>query len=307
MQKIVINSCTNSKCVLTIGSFDGMHLGHQQLLNAVNIIGKKNNLKRSIILFQPYPHEYFCDRNGLIRRPRISFLRDQVALLMSKKLIDEIIIFHFTDSIANLSAADFIEKILIKKLNTTHIVIGENFKFGKNASGSNTDFIKHSINCTVIPSLMINNYKVSSSHIRDLAKQNELQLLKRFLGHNIHYTARVISGKKIGRKHNVATINLNVAQHTQLAVHGIYVAYVYIDGVKYQAVISSGFNPTVCDSETFKLEAHLLNENLNLYGKIATIEVLHFLRKEIKYNNHQDLFSQINQDILMAKEYFFIN
>lgn len=305
MFKIIINSLQDESlpCVATIGNFDGMHLGHMQLISRLNDVMYRDKYRRTVITFEPLPLEYFADCSNSQRLPRLSLMRDKFKVLKSLGFIDEFIILRFNTSLSNMSPADFIDDILIKKLGVLHVVIGHDFKFGKNGAGNIADFHKAEIETTEIKPYFVNGNRVSSSIVREYASENNLEQLRRYLGRNIHYTSRVIYGNQLGRKFGVPTINLCLGKNKP-ALWGIFVAVVYIDGVRYNAVASIGKNPTVSNLDTYKLEAHLLDVDLDLYGKIATVEILKFLREERKFDDLDTLFKQIHLDLSQSREYF---
>ena len=217
--------------------------------------------------------------------------------------VDELIVIHFNSNIAKLSPKEFIQSILQEQLNTVKVVIGHDFRFGVGGAGSIDDLQKYGLDVEMVPPYCIDNKRVSSSLIREYASINDLKSVSKYLGRNLHYTSRVIHGNHLGRKFGVPTINLSLG-HNKPALWGIYVAHVYIDGVRYQAVASIGKNPTVSKLDNYKLEAHLFDTDLDLYGKVATIEILAFLRNELKFNDLDLLFEQIHIDIKNSKLYF---
>ncbi|MDQ5921789.1 MAG: riboflavin kinase / adenylyltransferase [Pseudomonadota bacterium] len=298
LHELDIHDC---KSVVAIGNFDGVHLGHQQLLAMLDDVAVQNSYKRVAIIFEPLPLEYFLDQKNQHRIPRLSLLRDKFYYLQS--LVDELVVIHFNAAIADLTPQQFIQHILKQKLNAAHVVIGHDFRFGRGRSGSVEDFIKHDIECTVVEPVILDQVRVSSSIIREFANNNDLLNVTRYLGHNLHYTARIVHGKKMGRKFGVPTINLTLGKY-RLALWGVYVAKVYIDHCTYNAVVSIGKNPTTNNLGVYNLEAHLLDVDLDLYGKIATIEILQFIRQECKFNDLDSLFDQIHSDIACARNYF---
>ena len=304
MYKIVLNSNNQLQdAVATIGNFDGLHLGHQQLLQKLNIIASANNYKRILITFESLPQEYFCDIKGELRRSRLSLLRDKYFILKEKNLVDELIIIHFNSNIAKMSYDIFIEQILKSQLNIKHVVVGHDFRFGNLGLGNINSFAKHGVSSTEFAEYCLDNERISSSMLRQLASENKLFELHQYLGRNLHYTSRVIRGNQLGRTLGVPTINLSLGRNKP-ALWGIYTAYVYIDNIKYKAVASIGRNPTICDNGGYKLEAHLLDIDLDLYGKIARVELLSFLRNELKFANIDELISQMQQDLINTRKYF---
>jgi riboflavin kinase / FMN adenylyltransferase len=297
---------TTTKSVVTIGSFDGLHLGHQELFKQMEAIAVKYNYRTIVITFEPLPLEYFLQKENKARLPRLSMLRDKVRILKKLGYIDEVVVIHFNALVAALTADDFIQKILKQKLNTCHAVVGYDFKFGKDGRGTAVDLINNGINVTNIGSYQIKDTLVSSSRLRELALNNQLAKIKAYLGRNLQYTARVIYGKQLGQKYKVPTLNLSLGRN-KLALHGIYVAWVYLQETRYNAVVSIGTNPSTSDDEDYHLEAHLLDKTVNAYGMIATVEILMFLRAEKKFMDLTSLFQQIKLDIEEAKQYFQTN
>ncbi|MCE2706392.1 MAG: riboflavin biosynthesis protein RibF [Proteobacteria bacterium] len=305
MYRIIINqrSDAKEKSIVTIGNFDGMHLGHMQLFTKLNKIANIQNLRRIVVTFEPLPLEYFADCKKEQRLARLGLLRDKYLFLKNLGFIDELVIIRFNASLCDLSPSQFTQQVLIKELKVTHVVIGHDFRFGKNATGGKEDLLRHNIDVTTVEPYYIENNRVSSSIVRQFAMDNNLHSLKQYLGRNIHYTSRVVHGNHLGRKFGVPTINLCVG-HNRPALWGIYIAYVYIDGIRYNSVASIGKNPTISDMNIYKLEAHLLDVDLDLYGKIATVEILEFLRLEQKFSDLNTLFVQIHRDLDNSREFF---
>lgn len=304
MQKIILNGikAKNLKSVVTIGNFDGVHLGHQKLFKVMNDVALNNNYKQVVLMFEPLPLEYFSWLKQTAIPARLSFLRDKIDIIKDITTIDEVIVLHFNHSIAKLTPAAFID-FLKNRLNACHVVVGHDFRFGHKASGGVAELKTSGLNVTQVEALVDNGIIISSSFIRQLAKRNDLVAIKYYMGRNIRYSSRIIYGNQIGRKYNVPTINLDLG-HKKPVLHGIYIARVHIEGVSYNAVASIGKNPTISNAKRYNLEAHLLDVSINLYGKIATVEILKFMRSEAKFINLAILFQQIHQDIQEAKFYF---
>lgn len=301
MKIVDLNICAYQNAIATIGSFDGMHLGHQALINNLNNIAHSSHYKRVIISFEPLPLEYFYDQAGISRIARLSLLRDKVAIW--QKLFDQCVILYFNSTTSQIAADDFVKQVLQHRLNIKHMVIGDDFKFGYQGLGTKNTLIAQGIQVNEFKTYYKNTLRISSTLIRNLAQNNELIELRKYLGHNIRYTSRVIYGQQLGTKYGVPTINLNLG-HNRPALWGIYVALVHIEGVSYHATASIGKNPTVSTSDNYKLEAHLLDINLNLYGKIATIELIQFIRVELKFDSLESLFKQIHYDLDYTRNFF---
>ncbi|MDD3265783.1 MAG: riboflavin biosynthesis protein RibF [Burkholderiales bacterium] len=307
MFRIKLNNSINlekaTKVIATIGNFDGVHEGHKKLLRQLDSKGKEYNAWRVVITFDILPREYFADQVNTLRLPRIGLLRDKIRVLAETNLVDEVVVLHFNSYLAKLSPEEFIDQILKKKLKVSHMLVGHDFHFGNKASGSIHDIIDAGIDCEEFSEVCYDNVRISSSLIRELASEQNLSLIKKYLGHNISYTSRVVYGNQIGRKYGVPTINLELRK-IRPVLWGIYVGFVYIDGHRYNGVISIGKNPTVGDGKVYKVEAHLLDVDLNLYGKIASVEILYYLRPELKFTDLDTLFNQIHQDMQDARDFF---
>lgn len=291
------------KIIATVGNFDGVHLGHLELLMQLNQQAKDGQAWRILITFDVLPHEYFADINNKLRSPRIGLLRDKINIIKKSGLVDEVVILHFNHAIANLTPNEFIQRILINKLNISDMLVGHDFRFGYQALGNLSDLRRNGINAHEFAEIKYNQVRVSSSLIRELATEQNIELIRSYLGHNVCYTSRVVYGNQLGRKYGVPTINLNL-RRIRPVLWGIYTGFVYIDGCRYNGVISIGKNPTVSDGKVYKVEAHLLDVDLNLYGKIATVEILDYLRSELKFTDLDALFTQIHKDMQDARDFF---
>jgi len=302
MIKIDINQHKFEKYIATIGNFDGLHLGHVKLLSNMSQYATQNNLGRLIITFEPLTHEFLCIAKKTEVQSRLSLIRDKIRYIQGQKLADKVLIIRFNREMMSLSPHQFIHKIT-DKFSLDTVMVGHDFKFGYKTSGTILDFSKENINTLLCDDFLIESNKASSTNIRELLSNNKLDKAYAMLGHSLCYTSRVVKGNQLGRKFGVPTINLNLG-FRRPAVWGVYFAYVHIEGNRYNAVASIGKNPTVSDSEYYKLEAHLIDVNMDLYGKIATIEFLEFLRPELKFNNLDELFVAIADDLLQTRKFF---
>ena len=289
--------------IATSGTFDGLHQGHMELLGLLNQQAQLAGAWRLLITFDLLPHEYFADRAEKLRQPRISLLRDKIRLIAASDLVDEVVILHFNQALATLSADKFTRKVLQQQLGVTAMIVGHDFRFGNLAQGTSADLERNGITITEFPELKHNHVRISSSLIRKLAAEQNLAVIRNYLGHNICFSARIVRGNQLARTYGIPTINLNLAQ-IRPVLWGIYVSYVYIEGIRYQGVTNIGKNPTVSAGKVYKIETHLFDVALNLYGKIARVEILHFLRPELKFADLESLFKQIYQDMAAARNFF---
>ncbi|APC96888.1 bifunctional riboflavin kinase/FAD synthetase [Francisella frigiditurris] len=292
------NFSSSKKSVVTIGSFDGVHLGHQSIINKLKDIANKENLTPFVIFFEPLPKEFFLKNAA---PARIYSFRDKV-INIKETGIENIICLKFDKKIINIEAEDFIKEFLVKKLKIDHILIGDDFKFGKDRKGDYDMLLKYSkkLGFTVdkLSTLNIENKRVSSSLIRNALLQHDLNKAQTLLGHNFKINGRVIHGQKNGRKLGFHTANLKLPKNS--ALKGVFLTKIYIDNETYFGVTNAGVRPTL-DGKNFLLETHIFNFNKEIYKKHITVEILDFIRAEKKFNSFEELKTQINQDIQTAK------
>lgn len=292
-----------SGCVATIGNFDGLHLGHQHVINQLKAVAEIKDLPAVVIIFEPQPVEFFAPDKA---PRRLSRLRDKI-MQMSHLGIDILLCLEFTRSFAELTAAQFVHDILIQRLNIKHLVIGDDFRFGKNRNGD-FDYLKscgHDNDFEVenTHTLLIDNERVSSTRIRQCLANNDLVTTRQLLGRPYTLAGKVAHGKKLGRDLGFPTINLKMGPRP-IAVHGIFAVLVKgLDNRVLRGVASIGTRPTVNGVGTI-LEVYILNFSEQIYGRCVEIEILHKLRDEEKYDSLTALKTQINQDIEDAKTYF---
>ena len=282
---------------IAIGSFDGVHLGHQAIISELKKISKSNNLEPYIFFFEPLPKEFFMKENAPLR---VYDFRNKV-LNIEKNGIDNIICQNFNQKFANISAENFVD-FLIKKLSVKHIIIGDDFKFGKARKGDYELLKKLSVEngFTVdkISTLNLDNHRVSSTDIRKAFASHDLETVTELLGSPYQINGRVINGQQNGRKIGFHTANLKLLKSSVLK--GVFLTKTHIDGKSYYGVTNAGTRPTV-DGKNNLLETHLFDFSDDIYGKHITVEILKFIRAEKKFANFNELKEQIAKDIQTAK------
>lgn len=292
------NFSSSKKSVVTIGSFDGVHLGHQSIINKLKDIANKENLTPYVIFFEPLPKEFFLKN---IAPARIYSFRDKVINIKATG-IENIICLRFDKKIINIEAETFIEEFLVNKLKIDHIIIGDDFKFGKGRKGDYDMLLKYSkkfdFSVDKLSALNIENKRVSSSLIRNALLEHDLNKAQKLLGHNFKINGRVIHGQKNGRKLGFHTANLKLPKNS--ALKGVFLTRIYIDNEVYYGVTNAGVRPTL-DGKNFLLETHIFNFSKEIYKKHISVEILDFIRSEKKFNSFEELKTQINQDIETAK------
>lgn len=288
-------------CVLTIGNFDGIHLGHQQALNKVKKLSHSSKLPGVVLVFEPTPIEFFNAKNPPVR---LMNLREKLQGFKQTD-IDFVLVCRFNAFFAELTAEDFVQKILLKGLNVKHLVVGDDFCFGKNRQG-NFAYLQKSgkkfgFGVSDLPTYQIDQERVSSTRVRKALQQDDLLQAKRLLGQSFLFDGRVIHGKKLGRKIGFRTLNLN-PKRIQMPVSGVFA--VKVKGIAKQpwaGVANIGVRPTVNGLRP-SIEVHLFNWSKDIYGKHVQIELQAFIRPEIKFDSLDSLVEQIKQDIQQAKQ-----
>ncbi|MGQ4005629.1 bifunctional riboflavin kinase/FAD synthetase [Francisellaceae bacterium CB300] len=283
---------------IAIGSFDGVHLGHQAIIAELKKISQTYNLEPYIFFFEPLPKEFFMKENA---PSRVYDFRNKV-LNIKKTGIDNVICQKFNQKFANIDANDFVD-FLTKKLNVKHIIVGDDFKFGKARKG-NYELLKklsaeNDFTVDKISTLNLDNHRVSSTDIRKAFLNSDLETVTDLLGHPYQINGRVIHGQQNGRKIGFHTANLKLLKNSILK--GVFLTKTYIDSNSYYGVTNAGTRPTV-DGKSNLLETHFFDFSDDIYGKHITVEIVRFIRAEKKFANFDELKKQIAKDIQTAKK-----
>ncbi len=289
--------------VVTIGNFDGIHLGHQHVLEQLKSAAVERQLSSIVIIFEPQPIEYFAPDKA---PKRLARFREKLDYLKSKQ-IDYLLCLKFDRALAELYAEDFVKSILINRLNTQHLVIGDDFRFGKNRSG-NFQFLldagrKFGFSVQNTDTLLIDGARVSSTRIRDCIQSDDFNQAAKLLGRPYTLSGKIAHGKKLGRELGFPTINIKMGDKT-LIVKGIFAVSVKgIDNRVLPGVASIGTRPTVNGVDTI-LEVFILDFDQDVYGYSVDVEFLHKIRNEEKFDSLEELGLHIEQDTIKARQYF---
>ncbi len=299
-------------CVLTIGNFDGIHIGHQAVLKLVYEEAKKRKLIPSIMTFYPHPREYFANlkkRLDLIPA-QISTTRDKLSAFIEYG-INQIIIERFNEKLAKIPANVFIKELLVKKFKIQWILVGINFRFGYNRKGDidllRKAGLKYGFDVKILKNIVDQFGKpISSSDIRLALSSGNFFHAQNLLGRPFSLSGHVIHGKKLGRYLGFPTINLQVVKNFVIQ-KGVYIVRVYgLNANFLRGVANLGVRPTIENQNRTLLEINLLDikNNINVYGKLIRVEFLHKLRDEKKFSNFSNLISAIRIDRQNAQSYF---
>jgi len=288
--------------VIAIGNFDGLHLGHQAVIQTMLEKARTLGAPPAIMSFYPHPRHFFSTYKHPIRLQRLH----QKVELLQQWGVELMYLVHFTLGFSKLSAWDFADVILHRHLGAKHVVTGHDFFYGHQRSGSpeilQQDTKKLGIGCTIVDAVEIEGGRCSSTAIRELLHEGKLDETEQLLGRLYSIEGRVQHGDKRGRTIGIPTANINL-HRLALPALGAYIAEAWVDGALYPAVANVGLRPTV-QGTTPLLEVHLLNQEQNLYGKRMEVSLHQYLRPEIKFDGLEQLKSQIHDDIGAAEAYF---
>ena len=297
-----LNDVSKHPKAVTIGNFDGVHKGHQVLINTTKDISTKNNVESLIFTFDKLPKEIF----GPDTLQRLHDNRTKESILSSYK-VDTMLSIDFNE-IKDYTADYFCEEILIKKLNVQYLIIGENFKFGKDRLGDIEklkQYCKENTFELIIPRLeTYDGIKISSSRIRRLLNQGNISEARECLGRDYMLSGTVISGEKLGRKLGYPTANIKLEHDYPL--DGVYLTKTVVEEKSYMSLASVGNKPTFDGTEKI-LEVFILDFHDDIYSKNIEVYFLEEIRKQIKFNNEDELIKQMNEDhnyaIINSKKY----
>jgi len=290
-------------CALTIGNFDGVHLGHLKILKSLKKAALEQNLPSCIMSFEPLPMEYFDHQSAPARLHRI---REKWCALQEAN-VDYFLCAKFNHQLAELSADDFIKNILLEKLNVKYLLVGDDFRFGNKRCG---DFEtlkqagqKYGFEVQNTASYCFENERISSTRIRQALLQNNLQHAEDMLGRPYQICGRIAHGDKRGRTIGFPTANIKLHRHAT-AVHGVYAVHMTGENnLSANGVANIGKRPTV-DGQHLQLEVHLFDFDKEIYGQNVCVEFKQKIRDEKRFDSFDDLKQQIIKDSKQAKQYF---
>ena len=298
-----LNSHDSRPVALTIGNFDGVHLGHQALLNELLAAAQARGLQTAVIIFEPHPREFFTPQQA---PARLTSLREKLEFFAALG-IDRVQICRFNAHFAQMGAADFIN-VLHEKLFAKFVLIGDDFRFGSGRTGdfalmekigAQLDFAVHAVR-----SVKHDGVRISSTEIRAALLAGQMREAQRYLGRHYSISGRVVHGDGLGRKIGYPTANIQL-KHNRPPLSGIFVVQVHAEGLGVlQGVASLGVRPTVKHDANPVFEVHLFEFEQQIYGKHLRVEFLQKLRDEEKYPDVETLTRHIALDVEHAKKWF---
>ncbi|HNA01490.1 MAG TPA: riboflavin biosynthesis protein RibF, partial [Ferruginibacter sp.] len=283
--------------VITIGTFDGVHAGHRQIIERLKQTAAEAGGESVIITFHPHPRKVV---SSVITGVRLINTLDERIELLEKTGIDHLVIVPFTDYFANQSADEYIRDFLVARFRPHTIIIGYDHRFGRERSGNYSlleeKAPQYGYRLMEIPEHLLDSIKVSSTNIRNAILHSNADEANRLLGYTFFFEGEVIHGDKIGREIGYPTANLKSTDDEKIVMgDGIYAVYATVDGLQYKGMMSIGFRPTV-NGRTRVTEVNLFDFDQSIYGKKIRVHVKKYLRSEVKFNGLEELKEQLHKD-----------
>lgn len=294
----------NMKRVMALGFFDGIHVGHKSLLNKTKEMADKLSAMPSVLTFDVHPDNIVFNKEV----PLINSASDREDIIRREFGIDNVVFIHFNRKVMQMDWKEFIDEI-ISELNVCGIVVGYDFCFGYKGQGT-VDKLKEycsqlGIDCEVVPAVKINGEIVSSTIIRKLIENGDIEKANEYLGHAHTLADTVRSGYHLGTKLGTPTINMKFPEGVLVPKRGVYAAKVFLeDGSEHISVTNIGVRPTVSDENSVSVESFILDFSGNLYDRHVRLEFYKYLRPEKKFASPDELARQINIDAETTKAYF---
>lgn len=302
-RKELAKTATAGKHAISIGVFDGVHIGHLALVDKMLTEGDERGLTGGVVTFYPHP--------VAVIRPDIEFtyltsLQNRIELL-HKAGVEFVSVLEFDDQLQQVSARDFC-KMLIEEAQMELLVVGDDFKLGRNGEGD-IKILKNiglelGFEVINVPLVQENTSKVSSTRIREALSSGSMEEVDSLMGHRYQLDGRVILGDQRGRTIGFPTLNVDIATDRSTPPNGVYITETFIKGEKLSSITNIGSRPTFSIESKNHLETHLFDFNEDVYGEHATVEFISRLRDERKFNSGDELVLQIKSDVKKALDYF---
>ncbi len=283
--------------VVTVGTFDGVHVGHQEIFHRMQEMAGQNGGETVVVTFHPHPRLVVHSDN---RNLKFINTRERKYKLLEKSGIDNLIIIPFTQAFSRLSSEEFVKQYLVDKIGVYKLVIGYDHHFGKNREGDISGLMKmgNKYNFTVeeVPARFIHNIAVSSTQIRNALRLGEVKLASDLLGYEYSIQGTVVPGKKLGRDIGFPTANIELQDEYKLiSAVGVYACRIEVEGVMYKGMGNIGYRPTV-DHGDLTIEVHIFDFSTEIYDQTITIYFVERIRDEIKFRNLEALRQQLMKD-----------
>ena len=289
--------------VVTIGTFDGVHIGHQKIISQLVDIAKTNDLQALVLTFFPHPRMVVQKDSDI----KLINTIDEKAAQLQELGVDHLVVKEFTKSFSRLTALEYVRDVLVNKLKVKHIIVGYDHHFGRNRTATIDDLIEfgkfYDFEVTQIDAQEIGDVAVSSTKIRTALHEGKMKIANQFLGYDFMLTGIVVKGKGLGSNLNFPTANIHIEESYKLIPkEGVYLVQSNLNGHQTYGMMNIGKNPTVSQDNKTHIEVHFFDFDGDLYGKTLKIELLDHLRSEIKFPNIDALKEQLENDKSTAKQ-----
>lgn len=289
--------------VVTIGTFDGVHVGHQKIINRLVHIAETNKLQALVLTFFPHPRMVVQKDSSI----KLINTIDEKAAQLQQLGVDHLVLKEFTKTFSRLSALEYVRDVLVNKLKVKHIIVGYDHHFGRNRTATIEDLIEfgkfYGFEVTQIDAQEVGDVAVSSTKIRAALSEGNMRVANDFLGYNFMLTGTVVKGKGLGANLSFPTANIFIEEPYKLIPkQGVYLVQSKIENQLVYGMMNIGKNPTVSQDNKTHIEVHFFNLDANLYSKTLKIELLEHLRSEIKFPNIEALKVQLEKDKALAQQ-----
>ncbi|MGB0479705.1 MAG: bifunctional riboflavin kinase/FAD synthetase [Flavobacteriaceae bacterium] len=289
--------------VVTIGTFDGVHVGHQKIINRLVHIAETNKLQALVLTFFPHPRMVVQKDSSI----KLINTIDEKAAQLQQLGVDHLVLKEFTKTFSRLSALEYVRDVLVNKLKVKHIIVGYDHHFGRNRTATIEDLIEfgkfYGFEVTQIDAQEVGDVAVSSTKIRAALREGNMRVANDFLGYNFMLTGTVVKGKGLGANLSFPTANIFIEEPYKLIPkQGVYLVQSKIENQLVYGMMNIGKNPTVSQDNKTHIEVHFFNLDANLYTKTLKIELLEHLRSEIKFPNIEALKVQLEKDKALAQK-----
>ena len=289
---------------LSIGMFDGVHIGHQSIIRKLNAISAEKNLESAILTFWPHPRIVFNPKDDL----KLLNTIDEKTYFLEKHGLQNLFLKEFDEDFRNLTGEEFVTQILVAKLNVKHLIIGYDHTFGKNKSGDFSLLKKMSPTCGFeveqVEAVDFEDKHISSTKIRHALLNGDVVAANKMLGYAYSLRGTVIHGKKIGRTIGYPTANIAIESIKLLPKKGAYIVEVFIKEQHFKGMLSIGTNPTVA-GESVSVEVYILDFEADIYGEEISVNFRDFLHDEIKFENLEKLIERLDEDKIQTANFQF--
>ena len=292
------------KAVVTVGTFDGIHKGHTDIINFVVEEAKKENAESFVVTFEPHPRIVVSDKEIKV----LTTFEEKVALF-EKLNVQNLLVINFNAEFAEINYEDFVKTYLLRKINASHIVIGHDHHFGKGRGGNEDKLISLAkalnFSLTAVSPVNVDGFLVSSSKVRNALEEGDLELANLLLGRNYNMNGIVVEGVQRGRELGFPTANIEpLSRNKLIPKSGVYAAKCRINNTVYYGVLNVGKRPTFELQDKVFIELHLFDFDNDIYSKQVELEFVKRLRDEKKFSSKEELIGQINKDVEQTKQIF---